>query len=182
MDGRSACIPVGGQPAVSFGAPSLGQPEELGNLPLLSGEGGTWLGGIHWQHVDRRVSCGIEGLEDGQDLLNPGLTYRPDREPRLRLDFGVRNLLVDNVTFLETSTEGFSRDNYPDRLWSTGLVGSSAADDTALATFQRIRLAGCNVSDITVAVHGYVPLSGTRVGKPIASTNSGCCSRSRQPA
>jgi outer membrane receptor for ferrienterochelin and colicins len=121
MDGRSAYIPVGGQPAVSFGAPSVGQPEELGNLSLLFGEGRTWSGGIHWQHVGRRANRGIEALEDGYDLLNLGLTYRPEREPRLRVDFGVRNALEERVTYLETGTTGLVRDNYPDRLWSIGL-------------------------------------------------------------
>ena len=121
MDGRSAYIPVGGQPPVRFGAPSVGQPEELANLSLLLGEGRTWSGGIHWQHVGRRTNRGIEAFEDGYDLLNLGMTYRPEREPRLRVDFGVRNALEERVTYLETGTTGLVRNNYPDRLWSVGV-------------------------------------------------------------
>jgi outer membrane receptor for ferrienterochelin and colicins len=121
MDGRAAYIPVPGQPAVRFGAASVGQPEALGNLSFLIAEGRAWSGGIHWQHVGRRANRGIEAFEDGYDLLNLGLTYRPDRARRLRVDFGVRNALEDKVTYLETSTAGLTRVNYPDRLWSIGL-------------------------------------------------------------
>lgn len=125
-DARAAVVPVPGQPPSGFGGPSLSQPEALGNLSLLFTPAGAWSGGLHWQHVGRRADRGQAGFQPGYQTLNLGLSYRPPRLPRLRLDWGLRNALEDQVFYIETQGPGmplqFNR--YHDREWSFGISWS----------------------------------------------------------
>ena len=122
FDGRSAISGGPGQPPLGFGAASIGQPEQLGNLAFIVDNGGAWSGGLHWQHVGRRADRGVAGFQEGYNAVNLGLTYRPPGVPQLRVDVGARNLFEGDINYLETGTAGgliFS--GYRDRLWSVGV-------------------------------------------------------------
>ncbi|MBD8524835.1 TonB-dependent receptor plug domain-containing protein [Pseudomarimonas arenosa] len=124
LDDRAAVRPPD-QPLQGFGGPSVAQPESLGNLALLFNQGEAWSGGLHWQHVGRRADRGIAGFQDGYDVLNLGLSYRPPRAPRLRLDWGLRNALEDDVFYIETSPgAGLQLNRYQHREWSFGITWS----------------------------------------------------------
>jgi hypothetical protein len=60
------------------------------------------------------------------DALNLGLSYRPHWAPRLRLDWGLRNALENEVAYVETSPgAGLIFNRYADREWSFALTWSA---------------------------------------------------------
>lgn len=124
FDGRSAVVTQPGQPATEFGAPSIGQPEQLGNLALIFADGGPWSAGLHWQHVGRRADRGQAGSRDGYNQVSAGLSYQPPSIPQLRFDLGVRNAFEGDVNYIETGggVQGLVISRYSDRLWSAGVT------------------------------------------------------------
>lgn len=129
FDGRAAISGPPGQPPLGFGAASIGQPEQLGNLGLIFNSGGEWSGGVHWQHVGRRADRGIIGFRDGYNAVNLGLSYQPARLPQLRIDLGARNVFEGDINYIETGTGGLSILGYEDRIWSAGLSWEFDATD-----------------------------------------------------
>ncbi|HEX5754984.1 MAG TPA: TonB-dependent receptor, partial [Arenimonas sp.] len=125
FDDRAAVVNVPGQGPVSFGGASVGQPESLGNLALLFNPDGAWSAGMHWQHVGRRADRGQAGFQPGYQQLNLGLRYQPATLPKLRVDWGLRNALADDVYYIETRPGmPLQLNRYAEREWSLGVSWS----------------------------------------------------------
>jgi len=98
---------------------SSGQADYLANLGLIARAGEHWTLGLHWNRVGERFLR--TRPEPGYDLVNFGASYRFPRWPAWSLQFGVHNLLDDDIVHIAFEPVGARRLNYAERQYSAEL-------------------------------------------------------------